>query len=46
MQINTKNYAAPYPDAICVGMAIDDEKRLITQIKTNASDGITYQLSI
>jgi len=29
-QIEKMNYAAPYPDAICVGMAINDEKRQIT----------------
>jgi hypothetical protein len=29
-QIKEKNYAAPYPDAICVGIAIDDRKRQIT----------------
>jgi len=30
LQIAKMNYATPYPEAICVGMAIDDEKRLIT----------------
>jgi hypothetical protein len=29
-QIVKMNYAEPFPDAICVGLAIDDEKRLIT----------------
>jgi hypothetical protein len=29
-QIIDKNYAAPYPDAICVGLAIDDSLRQIT----------------
>jgi hypothetical protein len=29
-QIIDKNYAMPYPDAFCVAMAIDDEKREIT----------------
>ena len=29
-QIIDKNYAAPYPDAFCVGMAIDDTVRAIT----------------
>ena len=29
-QIIDKNYASPYPDAVCVGMAIDDTKRQIT----------------
>ena len=28
-QIKDKNYATPYPNAICVGLVIDDEKRLI-----------------
>ena len=32
-QIEEKNYAAPYPDAICVGMAINDEKRQITEFR-------------
>jgi hypothetical protein len=30
-QIFEKNYAKPYPNAICIGMAIDDEKRQITE---------------
>jgi len=34
LQIEENNYAAPYPDAICAGMAIDDEKRMITAFKT------------
>ena len=29
-QIMDKNYAKPYPDAICVGLAIDDSQRQIT----------------
>jgi len=32
-QIIDKNYASPYPDAVCVGMAIDDTKRQITDVK-------------
>ena len=32
-QIIDKNYAAPYPDAVCVGMAIDDAVRQITNVK-------------
>jgi hypothetical protein len=30
-QIIDKNYANPYPDAICVGLAIDDSVRQITK---------------
>ena len=33
-QIGEKNYAKLYPDAICVGLAIDDTKRQITDVKT------------
>jgi len=33
-QIIDKNYASPYPDAVCVGMAIDDTVRQITDVKT------------
>ena len=29
-QIIDKNYAKPYPDAVCIGMAIDDSQRQIT----------------
>ena len=32
-QIHDKNYATPYADPICIGMAIDDAKRLITEIR-------------
>jgi hypothetical protein len=32
-QIIDKNYAAPYPDAICIGLAIDDTVRQITEYK-------------
>jgi hypothetical protein len=32
-QIIEKNYATPYPDAVCVGMAIDDTIRQITDVK-------------
>jgi hypothetical protein len=32
-QIFEKNYAKPYPDAVCIGMAIDDEKRQITEYR-------------
>jgi hypothetical protein len=32
-QIIDKNYAAPYPDAVCIGMAIDDTVRAITNYK-------------
>jgi len=32
-QINDRNYAKSYPDAICIGMAIDDSLRQITDIK-------------
>jgi hypothetical protein len=32
-QIIDKNYAKPYPDAICIGMAIDDTVRQITDIR-------------
>jgi hypothetical protein len=31
-QIINKNYAKPYSDAICVGMAIDDTQRQITEV--------------
>jgi hypothetical protein len=34
-QIIDNNYAEPFPDAICVGLAIDDEKRMITEHKSN-----------
>ena len=30
-QIINKNYAQAYPDALCVGLAVDDEKRQITE---------------
>jgi hypothetical protein len=33
-QIMDNNYASPYPDAVCVGMAIDDAMRQITDVKT------------
>jgi hypothetical protein len=29
-QIIDNNYAAPFPDAFCIGMGIDDSKRMIT----------------
>ena len=29
-QIVEKNYAKPYPNALCMGLAIDDAKRMIT----------------
>ena len=32
-QIMDKNYASSYPDAVCMGMAIDDTVRQITDIK-------------
>jgi hypothetical protein len=32
-QIIDKNYAAPYPDAFCIGMAIDDSVRQITELR-------------
>jgi hypothetical protein len=32
-QIMDKNYAKPYPDAICIGMAIDDSQRQITDVR-------------
>ena len=32
-QIFEKNYNKPYPDAICVGLAIDDSARQITEYK-------------
>ena len=32
-QIIDKNYATPYPDAICIGIAIDDLKRQITEVR-------------
>ncbi|MDR1681947.1 MAG: PD-(D/E)XK nuclease domain-containing protein, partial [Candidatus Symbiothrix sp.] len=34
-QIFEQNYHKPYPAAICIGLAIDDEKREITEYKTN-----------
>jgi hypothetical protein len=33
-QIIDKNYATQYPDAICVGLAIDNAQRQITDVKT------------
>jgi hypothetical protein len=33
MQIFEKNYNAPFPNAVCVGIAIDDEQRKIMSIK-------------
>jgi hypothetical protein len=33
-QIVEKNYAKPYPDAVCVGLAIDDSLRQITDVKS------------
>ncbi|MDR1022188.1 MAG: ATP-binding protein [Prevotellaceae bacterium] len=32
-QIFEKNYAKPYPNAACIGMAVDDEKRQITEYR-------------
>ena len=32
-QIINKNYAAPYPDAVCIGLAIDDTARQISASK-------------
>ena len=32
-QIMDKNYAKPYPDAVCIGLAIDDSVRQITDFK-------------
>jgi hypothetical protein len=32
-QIIDKNYAEPFPDAICIGLGIDDEKRMITDFR-------------
>jgi len=34
-QITEKNYAKSYPNAFCIGMAIDDIKREITEIMVN-----------
>jgi hypothetical protein len=34
-QIADKNYAKPYPDAVCIGMAIDNSVRQITDVKTS-----------
>jgi hypothetical protein len=34
-QILDKNYAKPYPDAVCVGMAIDDSIRQITEYRVS-----------
>jgi hypothetical protein len=34
-QIIDNNYAEPFPGAICIGLAIDDEKRMITEHKSN-----------
>ena len=31
-QIKDKNYAKPYPDAVCIGLAIDDSLRQITDV--------------
>ena len=33
-QIIDKNYATQYPDAVCMGLAIDDAQRQITEIRT------------
>ena len=32
-QIFDKNYATPYPDAVCVGLAIDDSARQICEVR-------------
>ena len=34
-QIIDNNYAKPYPNAVCIGMAIDDEVRQITEYRIN-----------
>jgi hypothetical protein len=34
-QIVDKNYAKPYPDAVCIGLAIDDSLRQITDVRIN-----------
>jgi hypothetical protein len=33
-QIMDNNYANPYPDAFCIGLAIDDAARQITEVRT------------
>jgi hypothetical protein len=33
-QIIDNNYAEPFPGAICLGLGIDDEKRMITEFVT------------
>jgi len=37
-QIIDKNYAAPYPDAVCVGLAIDDALRQITEVRVKSEE--------
>ena len=37
-QIEEKNYAAPFADVLCVGLAISDEKRQITEFEV-----VSYQ---
>jgi len=34
-QIIEKDYAKPYPNAICIGIAIDDTKREIAEVITS-----------
>jgi len=46
-QIMENNYAKPYPNAVCVGMVIDDTLRQITDVKhivINSVDTPTFQV--
>jgi hypothetical protein len=39
-QIVDMNYTKPYPDAICIGLAIDDSVRQITDVKIKFNDSM------
>ncbi|MCL2072404.1 MAG: ATP-binding protein [Marinilabiliaceae bacterium] len=42
-QIVEKNYAKPYPNALCMGLAIDDAKRMITHYTLPSSKEVGFE---
>jgi hypothetical protein len=45
-QIFEKNYNAPYPKAICIGLAIDNEQRQITKIRVRDGLIVEHEASV
>ncbi|MCL2072391.1 MAG: ATP-binding protein [Marinilabiliaceae bacterium] len=43
IQIVEKNYAKPYPNALCMGLAIDDTKRMITHYTLPSSKEVGFE---